>query len=70
MPIDRFNELTGAGIDEEDFDTLGGYVFHLFGRLPSKGDEISMEGYTFSIEKMGKVRILRVRVRKEGDHDR
>jgi putative hemolysin len=70
MPIERFNELTGAVISEEDFDTLGGYVFHLFGRLPSKGDEISMEGYTFSIEKMGKVRILRVRVRKEEGHDR
>jgi len=70
MPIERFNELTGAGVSEEDFDTLGGYVFHLFGRIPSKGDQISMEGYTFSIEKMGKIRILRVRVRKEEGHDR
>jgi len=69
MSIERFNELTGAGIDEENFDTLGGYVFHLFGRLPSKGDEISMGSYTFSIEKMGKARILRVRVRKEEAHD-
>jgi len=67
--IERFNELTGAGIDEEDFDTLGGYVFHLFGRLPSKGDAISMGGYTFSIEKMGKARILRVRVKREEGHD-
>ena len=69
MSIGRFNELTGAGIDEENFDTLGGYVFHLFGRLPSRGDEISMGGFTFSIEKMGKARILRVRVRKEEGHD-
>ncbi len=69
MPIERFNEITGAGIDIEDFDTLGGYVFHLFGRLPVRGEKISMGGYTFSIEKMGKARILRVRVRREADHD-
>jgi CBS domain containing-hemolysin-like protein len=69
MPIGRFNELTGTAISEEDFDTVGGYVFHLFGRLPAKGEEISERGYAFLIEKMGKARILRVRVRKEVVHD-
>lgn len=70
MPIGRFNELTGASISEEDFGTVGGYVFHLFGRLPAKGESISIGGYKFLIEKMGKARILRVRVRKEAVDDR
>jgi CBS domain containing-hemolysin-like protein len=69
MPIERFNELTGAGISHENFDTVGGYVFHLFGRLPVKGEEISEGGYAYGIEKMGKARVLRVRVRKEAVHD-
>ncbi len=70
MPIGRFNELTGASISEEDFDTVGGYVFHLFGRLPAKGESISLGGYKFLVEKMGKARVLRVRVRKEAVDDR
>lgn len=70
MPVEDFNILTGSSVSTEDFDTIGGYVFHLFGRLPSKGEMISSDGLLFRVERMGKARILRVRVtlnKKEGD---
>lgn len=70
MPVEDFNSLTGSSVSTEDFDTVGGYVFHLFGRLPSKGEMISSDGCVFRVERMGKARILRVRVtmkKKEGD---
>jgi len=62
MPMEEFSELTSLVIPKEDFDTLGGFVFHLFGKLPSKGETVCFENYTFRVEKMGGTRILVLRV--------
>jgi CBS domain containing-hemolysin-like protein len=62
MPIEDFNDLAGTGISSEDFETVGGFVFHLFGRLPVKGDEIRFEGMTFRVERMRGAGIWRIRV--------
>lgn len=62
MPISEFNELTGMDIPTDDFDTLGGFVFHLFGRLPVKGEEMPFQGKNFRVEKMRGTSIWRVRV--------
>ena len=40
MLIADFNEELGLNIPSEDFDTIGGFVFDLFGRIPEK-DEIT-----------------------------
>lgn len=69
MPVDNFNELMGESISSDDFDTLGGYVFHLFGRLPVKGESIASERLVFRIERMGKARILRIRVTRKETED-
>ena len=39
-------------------------MFHLFGKLPLRGEEVSSGGLIFKVERMGKARILRVRVTK------
>ncbi len=62
MPIEDFNDLAGTAISSEDFETLGGFVFHLFGRLPVKGDEIRFEGMTFRVERMRGAGVWRIRV--------
>jgi len=69
MPVDNFNELLGESISSDDFDTLGGYVFHLFGRLPVKGESIASDRLVFRIERMGKARILRIRVTRKETED-
>ncbi len=65
MPIDDFNEVAGAALSSEDYDTVGGYVLHLFGRLPGKGDEVEDEAFVFRIEKMARARIIRIKVLKK-----
>jgi CBS domain containing-hemolysin-like protein len=64
MPIDSFNNLADMSLSSEDYDTLGGYVLHLFGKLPARGDEISDDQYQYKIEKMAQARIIRIRVTK------
>jgi len=67
MDIERFNEKLGTSLPEEDHGTIGGFVFHLFGKLPERGHEITHENLVFTVEKTGRTRILRIRVRKTGE---
>ena len=76
LPVEDFNSLMEASLPTEDFDTLGGFVLHLFGQLPSAGETVSYGSYRFSADKISKKRIswLTVTVdaeavREEGAHD-
>jgi putative hemolysin len=62
MPVEQFNNLMQTQMPQEEFDTIGGFVLHLFGKLPVKGEEVSYEGYNFLIENIDRARILKIRV--------
>jgi putative hemolysin len=51
-------------IAEEDMDTIGGYVIHLFGRIPNRGEILSAEGLEFEVAETDKQRITYVIIRK------
>lgn len=40
MTIDELNELFASAIESDDFDTVGGLIFTLLGRLAFPGDEV------------------------------
>lgn len=42
--IEDFNDHFGLQLSDEEFDTIGGIVTHLFGRFPAKGESIEIEG--------------------------
>ena len=65
LSVDEFNEIAGTSIPSEDFGTVGGFVFHLFGRLPARGEKVAAEGLTFVVRKIKGTRILSVRVTRE-----
>jgi len=61
--IDDVNESLGTHIPTEDFETIGGYVVGLFGRLPREGEEIEADARTrLKVERTRGRRILSVRV--------
>jgi len=67
MDIEDFSELVDIPVSTEEFDTVGGLVFHLFGKLPAEGEEVSVDNYVFRVEKISKARILTIRVTKRED---
>lgn len=67
LPIEQFNILTQAQLPSAEFDTIGGFVLHLFGNLPSVGEEYNYQGFIFRIENVGRSRILKIRVELEKD---
>lgn len=71
LPIDDLNELFGTGIDSEDFDTVGGLVLALLGRIAAPGDEVESEDHRISLRVLSVLgrRIKRVRVRRVQPQD-
>ena len=65
MPLDDVSDLLNLSFDEEDEDdTLGGYIFSRLGRKPEEGDEIEWKNWTFTVLKMDQFLIERVKAEK------
>jgi CBS domain containing-hemolysin-like protein len=54
------NERFGLHIDEETYNTLGGYVLGRVGRRARLGDRIEVEGRTMRVEALDGLRVARV----------
>ncbi|UGQ16882.1 hemolysin family protein [Borrelia sp. RT1S] len=50
--IEDLNEKLGLKLPDGDFDTLGGFVYDLFGRIPLKNEKIEYNNLTFTIKNM------------------
>ena len=63
IPVDEINERLALGVPEDDdWDTLGGYLFHRLGHVPDIGEHVESNGHLFTVEKMGANRIDRIRI--------
>lgn len=49
MPIDEFNRQFGTHYSDEDFDTIGGLVLSRFGRLPRRGEVVTLDRFRFKV---------------------
>lgn len=61
VSLEEFNKKTGAGLPEDDFDTLGGFVFDLFGRIPSPFEKASHGLVDFVVQEMDGHKIVTVK---------
>lgn len=65
MDIEDINEKYDLDIPEEDFQTIGGYVFGLLGREPELNDEIADRNITYKVIELDGRRISRIIMQKE-----
>ena len=59
--LDDVNERLGIDISNVEYDTIGGYVFGMIGRVPRIGDGVEAEGYRLSVEELDGRRVTMVR---------
>ena len=50
--VSELNEQFGTTVPDEDYTTIGGYVFGALGRLPVPGDRVTAGGATFTVREM------------------
>lgn len=60
--LDDLNETIGSDFPVEDFDTLGGFVFDMFGKIPVKYEKHSWNNYDFIVQDMEGHRINVIKV--------
>ena len=66
--IDDVNDELGTALPTDDFETIGGYIVGLFGRLPTEGEEVEADDRTrLRVERTRGRRILAVRIYTDGD---
>ena len=60
--IEKVNLKLGVALPQDEFETIGGFVLGLFGRLPAEGDQMRYQNMMFTVLRLRKNRISRVRV--------
>jgi putative hemolysin len=76
--VDDLQELfdTSFGLEDEDeYDTVGGLIYHRIGGVPKPGDEVRVDGLILTVEttdgrRVGKVLVVREASAENGDDDR
>lgn len=62
LGIHEVQEMLGLDdmVGEGDYSTLGGFVFHEIGQIPTEGDDFTFEGWHFSVKQMERNRVIKV----------
>ena len=64
LGIDEVNELLGVELPDDDWDTVGGLVYELTGRVPVPGETVRFESIEFQTERVTGRRIQKVVIRR------
>lgn len=64
LPIEELEEHFDIEVEREKFDTVGGLIFHLIGRIPATGEEVDNGSIHMTVlgadeRRISKVRIIR-----------
>lgn len=66
--VDDVREEIGAPIPEGDYVTLGGYIFEVFGRIPTEGEMAERFGWGYRVTEMDRRRVDKVVVQAPAGH--
>ena len=62
VPIPELNEILGTDLPHDKWNTVGGLVFGLTGRIPAPGAAVALGGFRFTVERLQGRRIVSVLV--------
>jgi len=62
--IDKVEELFDVDIPHKDFDTIGGFLFHLSGRIPAEGESFKYKNLLFKVAKAEENKLEKICIEK------
>jgi CBS domain containing-hemolysin-like protein len=65
----ELRDLAGLELESADVSTIGGYVTHLLGHLPQKGEQVRIDNYVVTVSQSDGRRVGQVHFRKEEEED-
>jgi len=64
LSIEEFEQFFEIEVERDKFDTVGGLIFYLLGRIPRTGDEVSIPGIRLTVLSAGERRIGKLRAER------
>ncbi len=71
--VDDLGELFDVDLgleDEDEYDTVGGLIYHRIGGVPKPGDQVKVDGLTLTVESTDGRRVSKVLAVRDRDPDR
>lgn len=66
ISIEELNESLGTLLpEEEEFESLGGFILHMLEHIPEEGETVPHENLVMTVEQIHKQRIEKVRIEKK-----
>lgn len=62
LNMEQVNEVLNTDLSNENYDTLAGFMMDRLGHLGKVGEKVETEDFTFIIDQIRKMRILKVKV--------
>lgn len=69
LSLNDLNEAIHSEFESDEFETIAGYVFGLFGRQPKMEEQLESEGYRFMVMETDGRRILKIYIEKIPNED-
>lgn len=66
LPMEKLNAATGLALSSEAYDTAGGWVLDLFGRIPHRGERAQTAEAIVTVERVERTRVVEVLVTLRG----
>jgi CBS domain containing-hemolysin-like protein len=63
LGVDELGEIIGVDLPDGEWDTVGGLMLSLAGRVPSEGESFEYEAHEFVADRVQGRRVARVRLR-------
>ena len=67
MDIDDLSNKLGISFEGDGFDTIGGFVLHELGKIPSPGDKFEYNGISIEVVSSNGRRLKSIRIKKITD---
>lgn len=67
--IDEFNDVMDTRLENEDYDTLGGFLYAQLDKIPVVDDTITFEQYRFTVLSTRGRRITKIQVERLDNHE-
>jgi len=64
VDLDEINKVLEIDLPEAEYESIGGFVFNLFGKIPAAGEKIDYNNLTFTVEKVLKRRMSKILITK------
>ncbi len=67
VTIDEFNEMVGADLPDDEWDTVGGLIFNGLGRVPRVGESVTSSGFQLIVEAVDGRRITHILAQRQAE---